>query len=204
MKRFILIAFVLIMSANLSLGQDRQKTFQKCYDNVNRLIFDEMVDRSVADETIVVCNKAIELEPKLANLYEGRGLGYLYFAILGGDFPVSWQKLALEDFNKSLELQPRNSRALGFRGETYFLLKNLDLALSDLNLAIEINPTNLYALYRRALVFQAKDDKASAVIDLQEILKHDSSDAKATKLLAELQQTPKKKSAKPSPKRKKP
>ena len=58
---------------------------------------------------------------------------------------------AIDHFDRSLELEPRNSSALESRGAAHLKLKkHYDRALQDLNLAIKLNPKSHFALKKRS------------------------------------------------------
>jgi tetratricopeptide (TPR) repeat protein len=59
--------------------------------------------------------------------------------------------MALREFNRILELDPRNPYALGNRGEIYIRQKNFTEARKDLDSAIEVDPK-----YERALFIRGK------------------------------------------------
>ena len=76
-------------------------------------------------------NKAIEINPKIAEAYNNRGLIYNK----QGNFTQ-----AMSDYNKAIEINPNYAEAYNNRGIIYNKQGNFAQAMSDYNKAIEINP----------------------------------------------------------------
>jgi len=77
------------------------------------------------------CNKAIELEPKNANIYDTRGGVYRNLK----KYPE-----AIEDYTKSIELDPNYGVAYNNRGLVYFDQKKYSDAEEDFTTALKILP----------------------------------------------------------------
>jgi len=60
---------------------------------------------------------------------------------------------ALDDFTKSLDINPDNAETLSSRGEVYRTTGKYENALSDLNKSLSIEPTNAWALSCRGSVY---------------------------------------------------
>jgi len=60
---------------------------------------------------------------------------------------------ALNDLNKSLEIEPNNTCALRGRGAVYCDLKQYNNALNNFNKLLEIEPNNAWALRGRGCVY---------------------------------------------------
>ena len=61
---------------------------------------------------------------------------------------------ALNDLNKSLEIEPNNAFALRWRGDVYRLLGQYNNALNDLNKSLKIKSNNAFALKVREEVYR--------------------------------------------------
>lgn len=85
------------------------------------------------DTIISLCNKALSLEPNLADGYWIRGR---YYRNTG-----QFQK-AIEDFHKALEINPNNALAYRYLGSTYFFKRNFTSAFSNLKKAEKLERGN--------------------------------------------------------------
>ncbi|HEY5690078.1 MAG TPA: tetratricopeptide repeat protein, partial [Cyclobacteriaceae bacterium] len=74
-------------------------------------------------------------------------------------------KGALEDYNKSIELDSEDPETYNLRGVLKFDMEDFDGAISDYNRAIELDPTNPTYYDNRALSKAEKEDYAAAIED---------------------------------------
>ena len=88
-------------------------------------------------------SKALELNPKLYQGYNFRGIIY---AMKGKEY----LDLAITDFDKALQINPNYAEAYFSRGLAYKYKENLDEAISNFNKAIEIKPDFIDAYNQRA------------------------------------------------------
>lgn len=75
--------------------------------------------------------------------------------------------VAVSDFSKVIELDPKNADAYNARGNAYLQLDKTDLAIRDINKAIELDPTRLGSLLElaKSLEKQMKYDDAIKIYD---------------------------------------
>jgi len=92
---------------------------------------------------------AIELNPKSAAAYAGRGITYQSMGL---------QDKAFADHNKSIELNPNYALAWMNRGNIYSERNQFDQALSDYNKAIALNPNYPVTYYNLAELYAKKND----------------------------------------------
>lgn len=126
------------------------------------------------EKAIKAFSSAIDLDPNLAKAYAKRGDAYTYlgdYPLAIKDFnkainldpnesvyliPLvhAYQQYtltalngepALEDYNRLIELNPKDPIAYSVRGDAYTKLGQYNLAIEDYNKAIELNPNNSYA-----------------------------------------------------------
>jgi tetratricopeptide (TPR) repeat protein len=79
--------------------------------------------------------------------------------------------LAIDDFNKALQLDPKSAEAYHGRGLAYSQLGELDRAIADLSEAIQLNPNDFRAFYNRGLMYSRKGDYDPALADLSEAIR---------------------------------
>lgn len=107
-------------------------------------------------------NKAIEVEPNYALIYNNRGLAHYN----KGDYDK-----AIADFNQALQIDPNYADAYRNRGRAYYAKGNHDQALADYNQAITLNPDDAPAYNGRAYVYLVKKDHRQAVTNMREAAK---------------------------------
>lgn len=73
--------------------------------------------------------------------------------------------LAIIEFTKAIEINPRYAEAYHERGLAYDAIGEYDLAISDYNKAIEINPSYERAYNHRRLAKSAKDKSDLVISD---------------------------------------
>jgi tetratricopeptide (TPR) repeat protein/S1-C subfamily serine protease len=122
------------------------------YNNRGLLYYEEgKPDLAVADY-----NKAIALNPNLAQAYNNRGLLY---------YEEGKPELALADWNKAIDLNPNFAGAYNNRGLLYYEEGSSDLALADWNKAIDLNPNFAGAYNNRGLLYYEEGSSDLALAD---------------------------------------
>lgn len=90
-------------------------------------------DRAISD-----FNKALEINPRYAEVYLNRGAAYA---------AKGFYDQAISDYNKALQINPRDNNAYCNRGLAHREKGEFDQAISDFNKALEINPMDAWAYY---------------------------------------------------------
>ena len=100
----------------------------------------------------------VQTELNDANAYNNRGNAYF----IEGQYDQ-----AISDYNKALEINPRNANAYSNRGNVYYHKGQYDQAISDYNKALEINPRFAKAYSNRASAYKSigQYDKAWEDVD---------------------------------------
>jgi protein O-mannosyl-transferase len=111
---------------------------------------------------------AIALKPEAQTL---NSRSKLYFDISGNS--IDTLKLALNDLNKAIELNPNNGEFLINRGAMYAKLGDFDKSLESLNEGLKLKPDQISGYLNRSLIYNAKNDFQNALNDLTEYLKYD-------------------------------
>ncbi|MFN6306887.1 MAG: tetratricopeptide repeat protein [Microcystis sp.] len=121
------------------------------------------------DEGLAAITQAIELAPR-AVWYGNRGNLYR---------DQQKYKLALDDYNKAIELNPNHAGAYYNRGLLYSDQKKYDLALSDYDKAIEINPNYAEAYVNRGVLYRLQEKYELALADYDKAIdiNHDLAEA---------------------------
>ena len=112
------------------------------------------------DEAISDYNKAIKLNPRLAEAYVYRGFVY---------YKKGQYDKAIFDYNKAIELNPRDALAYGIRGIAYQNKDQLEKAVSDYNKAIELNPKDARAYNNRAVAYFFKREYEKSWDDVYKV-----------------------------------
>lgn len=132
-------------------------------------------NRGQLSKAIAECNKAIEINPAYAPVYNSRG-----FAHIGkGDYDE-----AISDFSKAIEINPKFAMAYNNRGYAYGVKGQHDRAISDSNKAIDLNPKLAMAYNNRGLAYLNKGQHDRAISDCNRALKVNPRDAMAYNIRA--------------------
>jgi TonB family protein len=81
--------------------------------------------------------------------------------------------LALNDYNKSLELKADNPVAYVNRGKVHFSLKSYELSVKDYDKAVELNPKDSVAYFNRAVSFEKLGERKKAMADYEKSVELD-------------------------------
>jgi tetratricopeptide (TPR) repeat protein len=76
----------------------------------------------------------------------------------------------MADYDKAVQVDPKNLYALYHRGAAYFSENKLDAAIQDFDVAIGLKPDYANAIWRRGKVYQAKGDMEKAKQDYEKAL----------------------------------
>lgn len=103
-------------------------------------------------------NKAVSINPKVAEIYNGRAIARLQKGDSDG---------ALADYEKAIELKPSLPSALTGRGYFRYHKKDFAGALSDFDKAIEVYPNYADTYVRRGIVRGLMGDVQAAIADIK-------------------------------------
>src|SRR5262249_9691303 len=124
-------------------------------------------DRSSPEPQIRGCSELIKAAAAgnvklLATAYNNRGNAYT---------SQGQYDLAMDDYNKSINLDPNYARPLNNRGVAHKRKGELDLALKDFEAAINLDPNYADALVNRAELREKQGDLAAALKDFDEAIR---------------------------------
>jgi tetratricopeptide (TPR) repeat protein len=114
-----------------------------------------------AEIHINLLNKIIIKNPYDPNIYYQRGVRMVQLSKLN---------LALEDFDKAIELKVDFQDAYFSRADLKSNLNDLDGAIEDISLAIITNPNVSKNYYRRSQYKKTKNDISEALIDISKAI----------------------------------
>ncbi len=114
-----------------------------------------------AEIHINLLNKIIKKNPNIPNIYYQRGFRMAQ---------LSNYNLALEDFNKAIELKIDFQEAYLSRANLKYNLNDLDGAIEDVSLAIITNPNVSKNYYRRGQYKKKKKDWNGAILDISKAI----------------------------------
>jgi TonB family protein len=107
--------------------------------------------------------------------------------------------LAVFEYNRAIELSPKNATLYVKRGFAFFNKKNFDLALADYNKAIELDPKEAKAYFYRAALHERNNNITKAIEDYQKAVELDQNNEQAKANLKRLQEQQAKTAPTPTP-----
>jgi tetratricopeptide (TPR) repeat protein len=122
------------------------------------------------DGAIADYDRAIQLDPKDAAIYNNRGVAK---QAKGG------LDAAIVDFNRAIQLNPKDAGAYINRGNAKRDKGDLDGAMVDYNRAIRLDSKYAIAYYSRGLAKKQKNDLDGAIADYNRVIELDPKFAKA-------------------------
>jgi tetratricopeptide (TPR) repeat protein len=115
------------------------------------------------DNAIKNYNKAIELNPKLAQAFNNRGTAYA---------DKGESDKAMADYNRAIELNPKYNMAFYNRGGTYADRGEFDKAIADYKKTVELNPKFAHAMAMLGITYEMKKNKEKAKFWYEQVLKY--------------------------------
>ena len=129
--------------------------FVRYEDNVKRINIETMEKgKTPSDDFYIEKHKIPEgSQFYLKSLGKKEIIG-VFLSNVGNDYAKKGQyDQAISDFNKALEISPRDAKAYSNRGIAYKKKGQYDQAISDYNKALEINPRYPEAYFNKALTY---------------------------------------------------
>lgn len=96
--------------------------------------------------------------------------------------------LAILEYNRAIDLNPKEAILYVKRGFAFFNKKNFDLALADYNKAIEIDSKETRAYLYRASLYEKDNKLEKAIADYQKVIELDQNNEQAKNDLKRLQE----------------
>lgn len=121
----------------------------------------KLQEQGQLNEAITEYDKAIQLDPKMVQVYNNRGNAYL---------DLGQPQRAIPDYDEAIRLNPNYAAAYSNRGFAYINQGQHQRAIQDYNEAIRLDPNHTNAYAGRALTYtllrkdqEAEQDVAKAV-----------------------------------------
>jgi putative GTP pyrophosphokinase len=135
-------------------------------DSIDELLLNALYahNKNQFSEAIAFYSRILELNPDDAIrslIYKHRGMAF---------FARSHYEEAIEDFSKSLELDPKSYKAPYYRGIVCSVTERYILALESFDKSLAINPYQPYCLYRRGQAYYHLEDYPQALADCEAAL----------------------------------
>ena len=131
------------------------------------LVWDQAIDHydhERYEEAIPLFTRVLQTLPKYVKAYDKRGSCFYYL----GD-----NQKALEDFNKAMTLDRKNSNLLFYRAMTYFKMNDFTRAVQDLNLFCKSEPDLSIAYISRGIAYYKMGNLTNATMDLSKAIELD-------------------------------
>jgi len=119
-------------------------------------------EKGLYDEALKNYSKAISLNPKIAQVYNNRGLVYYFMK----DFPK-----AESNFEKAIELDPKLSMAYNNKAIIYYERRLYEQAIKFFNTVIELDPKLEQPFYNRGFAYYKLNKMDLCLNDLKTYLK---------------------------------
>ena len=127
-------------------------------------------DKRAWDEALSDCSKAIEIDPKDARAFYGRGNAWR----AKGD-----NDRAIANYDDAIRLDPKYANAFYGRGGAWLADGDNDRAITDYDEAIRLDSKDAYAFVGRGYARLVKGDNDKAIADYDEAIRLDPKNAPA-------------------------
>lgn len=137
-------------------------------------------------------DKVVELDPKDATAYFNRGNAYEFrkdlkrYDLVNQGSPRQYYEiglkhyyLAIQDFDKAIELNPDYTTAYNNRGFAYYKLGKYDLAIQDFDTVIELDPDYTTAYINRGAAYRRLKQYDLAIQDFDKAIQLDPDNVSA-------------------------
>ena len=123
-------------------------------------------DKGMYKEALVDYNATIALKDEQPQAYNSRAR--LFFTVAKGRDTLL---LALRDYNKAIQYEPKNGEFYTNRGATFARLGDIDKAIEDISKGILYKPDHHVAYLNRSILYQQKNRVDLALNDISAYLK---------------------------------
>ncbi len=175
-------AWQALIVMQLALGKfqetvdDAKKMLEKDESNEIALqaAIEALLGLNKADEAIELLSTRIEKDPKNGAYYRVRAAALRQKSFADGISEAdraSVNQRALEDLNKAIELNSRDSEALVIRGTLYYELNEIEKANRDISDSLLIEPNSVRGVLMRSMVAAQEGRYSDAVADMEMLVR---------------------------------
>ena len=115
--------------------------------------------RGIFEKAIEDFNQAIAKNPSNSLMVQ------IYLNLGATELRIEEYSSALGEYNKAMELSPRNPSIYNYRGYANYKMGNFMDAINDYNNALDLDPNNAASYYNRGMAYLKTSDKSKACID---------------------------------------
>ena len=123
--------------------------------------------------------RALELDPTLSEAHTSLGL-----VLLLGEWDIEG---SLSEFDRAVELNRNDSRALSYRALALAAALRIDEAIASVDGALELDPLSMQLGFRRALLEDRKGNPDAARQRLQQLLEHHPGNSGLLRVLGKIE-----------------
>ena len=145
-------AFVLANS-EASFAQSDDELFRRCFNST--------IPHQVVDSCSVIITRTTTEKEDLAAAFKDRGIAY---------DDLGQYNLAMQDFDRSIAIDPNDWDVYSSRGITRIALKLYALAIEDFSQALRLNPSAYGVYSNRCFAMALLGDREAALIDCDRAL----------------------------------
>lgn len=152
------LALAFIASELLFLGCTGTNHVKESQKNLKNYLEQTITycDQGQYDQALVEINKALDINPRDADMFNVRGVIY---------FEKGEYDRAISDYSKAIALEPQKASFYDDRGCAYWRTQHYDKAIADHSRAIELEPENALFYAIRGHAWYLKDDYDKALAD---------------------------------------
>ena len=155
-RQLVLAAVLLFLTAVVACGSSPTPPADKALEEYQR--GQDLEARGNLERAFDAYNAAIQLNPRMAEVYAARGYIYLRYDSTAP---------ALLDLNRAIELDPEIALAYYYRGLVLATGIDYDRALLNFTKAVQLDPNLGEAYFQRAkIAFEENQDYEAAIEDL--------------------------------------
>jgi tetratricopeptide (TPR) repeat protein len=149
--------YVAMETCEAQLAADQRAVIHKCTNRDGK---------SAPPVIIQACTELLD-----RNILQGHDRFYLFVNRALAYIAQGQMQRALDDYNKGVEVAPKNAQPYYYRGVFYATQADVDAALRDFDTALSLNPKLVPALLQRARIHKTQKNFSGALEDYSEAIR---------------------------------